>query len=127
MVSVRQLFVGVNRRGVIIDEIHAIMAESLSECMIHLAPRYLIGLSATPTRPDGLDKLLDFYFGTDTKIVRELYHPHDVYKIDTGIDYEQESNNWCAMITEQCLHTKRNDLIVNIASISLEHALSPLT
>jgi superfamily II DNA or RNA helicase len=99
---------------VIIDEIHAIMAESLSECMCYLAPRYLIGLSATPTRPDGLDKLLDFYFGTDTKIVRELYHPHDVYKIDTGIEYEEDSNNWSAMITEQCLHEKRNNLIINI-------------
>ena len=67
---------------VVVDEIHAIMAESLSECLYHLRPRYLIGLSATPNRPDGLDGLLDFYFGTDTKIVRELYHPHIVYRIE---------------------------------------------
>ena len=100
---------------VVIDEIHAIMAESLSECLYHLHPRYLIGLSATPHRPDGLDKLLDFYFGTDTKIVRELYHPHIVYKIETDIEYEEDSKTqWNAMITSQCMHPQRNDLIIDI-------------
>jgi superfamily II DNA or RNA helicase len=100
---------------VVIDEIHAIMAESLSECLYHLHPRYLIGLSATPSRPDGLDKLLDFYFGTDTKIVRELYHPHIVYRIDTSIEYEEDSKTqWSAMITSQCMNEARNNLIVDI-------------
>jgi superfamily II DNA or RNA helicase len=100
---------------VVIDEIHAIMAESLSECLYHLHPRYLIGLSATPQRPDGLDQLLDFYFGTDTKIVRELYHPHIVYRIDTSIEYEEDhKTQWSAMITSQCMNEARNNLIVNI-------------
>lgn len=100
---------------VIIDEIHCILAESLSECLSYLSPRYLIGLSATPHRSDGLDKLLDFYFGEGNKIVRELYHPHIVYKIDTGIEYEEDSKEWNAMISSQCLHKKRNNLIVKIA------------
>lgn len=100
---------------VIIDEIHCILAESLSECLGYLCPRYLIGLSATPTRADGLDKLLDFYFGEGNKIVRELHHPHIVYKIDTGIEYEQDTKTeWNAMISSQCLHEKRNNLIINI-------------
>jgi superfamily II DNA or RNA helicase len=100
---------------VIIDEIHAIMAESLSECLYHISPRYMIGLSATPNRPDGLDKLLDFYFGEDTKIVRELQHQHIVYKIDTDIEYEEDSKTqWSAMISSQCLNQGRNDLIVKI-------------
>jgi superfamily II DNA or RNA helicase len=100
---------------IIVDEIHAIMAESLSECLYHLSPRYLVGLSATPTRPDGLDRLLDFYFGTDTKITRELYHPHLVYRIDTSIEYEEDSKTqWSAMITSQCMHEMRNRLMVDI-------------
>jgi superfamily II DNA or RNA helicase len=102
---------------VIIDEIHAIMAESLSECLYHVSPRYMIGLSATPNRPDGLDKLLDFYFGEGTKIVRELYHPHIVYKITTDITFEEDSKTqWSGMITSQCLNEKRNELIVDIIS-----------
>lgn len=100
---------------VIVDEIHAIMAESLSECMCYLNPRYIIGLSATPNRSDGLDGLLDFYFGEDTRIVKELHHPHIVYKIDTKIEYEEDSKTqWSALISSQCLNEKRNDLIVNI-------------
>ena len=100
---------------VVIDEIHAIMAESLSECLYHVSPRYMIGLSATPNRPDGLDGLLDFYFGRDTKIVRELNHPHILYKIDTKIEYEEDSKTqWSAMITSQCLNETRNELIVQI-------------
>jgi superfamily II DNA or RNA helicase len=100
---------------VIVDEIHAIMAESLSECLYHICPRYIIGLSATPNRPDGLDGLLDFYFGNDNRIVRELYHPHYVYKIETDIEYQEDSKTqWSAMITSQCLHKERNDLIVDI-------------
>jgi len=101
---------------VVIDEIHCILAESLSECLGYLSPRYIIGLSATPHRGDGLDKLLDFYFGDGNKIIRELHHPHIVYKIDTGIEYEEDTKTeWSAMISSQCLHEKRNDLIVDIA------------
>lgn len=100
---------------VIVDEIHAIMAESLSECLYHLSPRYLIGLSATPQRPDGLDGLLDFYFGGDAKISRELCHPHIVYRIDTSIQYEEDSKSqWSAMITSQCMNQPRNDMMVEI-------------
>lgn len=99
---------------VIVDEIHAIMAESLSECMYYTSPRYLLGLSATPTRPDGMDGLLDFYFGKDNKIIRELYHEHIVYKVDTGLEFEEESSNWNALLTEQCSHEYRNRIILKI-------------
>ena len=99
---------------VIIDEIHAIMAESLSESMFYVSPRYLLGLSATPTRPDGMDGLLDFYFGKDNCIKRELYHKHKVYKVETGIEFEEESSNWNALISSQCLHEERNNMIVDI-------------
>ena len=49
----------------IIDEIHCIMAEGLSKCTQKILPRYLIGLSATPYREDGLNILLDLYFGEE--------------------------------------------------------------
>ena len=100
---------------VIVDEIHAILAESLAECLHHLSPRYLIGLSATPERPDGMDALLDFYFGRENRIVRELCHPHLVYRIDTSIEYEEDSKTqWSALITSQCMNQARNDLMVEI-------------
>lgn len=99
---------------VIVDEIHSIMAEQLSECLRYINPRYLIGLSATPYRPDGLDGLLDFYFGAGNKVIRELYHPHIVYKIKTGVCYTEDPNQWNALITSQCMNTRRNDFIVEL-------------
>ena len=99
---------------VIIDEIHKILAENLSTCLFHLSPRFLLGLSATPTRPDGLDKLLDFYFGTlpETRTLKELYHPHIVYHIPLPFDYSDiPSTDWTRLITAQCNSVERNTII----------------
>jgi superfamily II DNA or RNA helicase len=98
----------------IVDECHSIMAEKLSECLYHVNPRYLLGLSATPYRPDGLDGLLDFYFGQDNKTVRELYHPHIVYKINTSIEFEEDSKQWNTLLTSQCNNEVRNTFIINL-------------
>ena len=68
---------------VIVDEAHMIMAETLSKSLQYVFPRYIIGLTATPYRPDGLDQLLKFYFGSH-KIIRKLYRKHTVYKVYTG-------------------------------------------
>ena len=72
------------------------MAESLSRCLQYIYPRYLIGLSATPYRPDGLNDLLTIYFG-NYKIVRKLYCPHSVYRVNTGFTPKVEKT------TEDCI------------------------
>jgi len=102
----------------LVDEVHMIMAEGLSKCMQYISPRYLVGLSATPYRPDGLDKLLEFYFGI-RKIVRKLWCPHTVYKVDTGYTPPVERNlqgrlNWGAILDSQANNVERNDLIIRI-------------
>lgn len=106
---------------VIVDEIHSIMAERLSECLYYIQTRYLLGLSATPYRPDGLDGLLDFYFGKDNKTVKELYHPHSVYKITTDIEFEEDSKTqWNALVSTQSMHEKRNELIIDLTSFLVD-------
>ena len=100
---------------IIIDECHCIVSEKLSECLQYLSPRFLLACSATPTRPDGLDSLIDLYFGVGNKIVKELYHPSIVYKIETDIEYEVESNEWSTLMNLQCFHEERNELIIKIA------------
>jgi superfamily II DNA or RNA helicase len=70
---------------VIVDECHLIMAEGFSKSMLSITPRYVLGLSATPYRTDGLDILLDLYFGKE-KIVRKLEHAHTVYTVNTNIE-----------------------------------------
>lgn len=102
----------------IVDECHIIMAEKLSQCMRHILPRYLIGLSATPYRNDGLDCLLDMYFGKH-KIEIKLFRKHTVYKINTSfkpdIRYNQMGKiDWNAILESQCNNKERNELIIKI-------------
>lgn len=103
----------------IVDELHLIMAEGLSKSLQIVSPRYLIGLSATPYREDGLDNLIELFFGKN-KIIREMRREHIVYKVETGISIENEISestgkvNWGAVLKQQCLNTERNDLIVKI-------------
>lgn len=103
---------------IIIDEAHLIMAEGLSKCMQMLVPRYVIGLSATPYREDGLNILLDLYFGTN-KIHRQLNREHISYKLSTSFvpNVEMAQNgkvNWGSLLDSQALHTQRNEMIVRL-------------
>lgn len=102
----------------IVHNCHLIMAETLSKSLLYLYPRYLIGLSATPYRTDGLTKLLDFYFGTN-KIVRKFSREHIVYNVETKIKLDYEYNdkgvvNWNSLLDSQATNKERNNLIVNI-------------
>lgn len=103
---------------VIVDEAHLIMAEKLSKCMLRLTPRYVIGLSATPYRTDGLNVLFDLYFGKD-KIERKLWHEHKVYQINSSFvpDTELAQNgkiNWSTVIESQANNRQRNEFIVKL-------------
>jgi superfamily II DNA or RNA helicase len=102
----------------IVDECHLIMAETLAKSLYYVYPRYLIGLSATPYRVDGLDPLLSFYFGED-KIIRLLHREHLVYKVNTGFTPEivltkDGKVNWGALLDQQANNKERNELIIDI-------------
>lgn len=103
---------------IVVDEAHLIMAETLSKSLKYISPRYLIGLTATPYRPDGFDVLLELYFGKN-KIIREMKRDHFVYKVYTGFKpimekCENGKINWGALLKSQSEDEKRNELIVNI-------------
>lgn len=103
---------------VIVDEAHLIVAETLSRGLQFIYPRYLIGLSATPYRTDGLDILLNHYFGED-KILRLLKRNHIVYKVKTGFTPKTEMAvngkiNWGVLLDSQAMDEKRNELIISI-------------
>ena len=101
-----------------VDEAHIIMAEKLSQCMRFIVPRYVIGLSATPYRTDGLDVLIEMYFGK-FKIERKLFRKHTVYRLNTGFKPEVKMNkmgkvDWGSVLESQCLNKQRNELIINL-------------
>jgi superfamily II DNA or RNA helicase len=102
----------------IIDEVHLIMAEGLSKCMQKIVPRYVMGLSATPYREDGLNILLDLYFG-EKKIYRKLFREHTAYKIKTNFvpTVELASNgrvNWGVILDTQAHDKARNEMIIRL-------------
>ena len=103
---------------VIVDEAHVIMSEVLSKSLAHLFPKYLIGLSATPYRTDGLNALLTLYF-SENKLVCKLFRKHTVYKVDTGfspvMEFDQNGKViWGKVLEDQCSNLERNMLIINI-------------
>ena len=103
---------------VIVDEAHMIMAETLSRSLQYVFPRYLIGLTATPYRPDGLNILLQLYFGRH-KIIRKLHREHIVYKVDTGFIPKVERTlqgrvNWGSILDQQANCEARNNMILDI-------------
>lgn len=102
----------------IVDEVHVACAEMMSRCLFYITPLYAIGLSATPKRSDGLDKILDVYFGPE-RIVRIVNIPHTVYRLDTGIIPEVGETkagdlDWNSVISSQTENQQRNDMIAEI-------------
>ena len=103
---------------IIIDEIHLIVAEKLSECLQYLTPRYMIGLSATPNRQDGLNCLFNLYCG-NSRVFRKLNREHIAYKVKTNFEpiVELASNgkiNWNTVLESQSNDVNRNELIIKI-------------
>jgi superfamily II DNA or RNA helicase len=112
---------------VLVDEVHLIVSKVLSTCFQYLTPQYLIGLSATPYRNDGMDILLDLHFGK-IRIDRQLQRVHHVYRIPTKFTptVEKQANgkvDWNHILNQQANDSTRNDLIVEIILTNAFHFL----
>ena len=58
---------------VIVDEAHHICARVFSQALLNLCPKYTLGLTATPTRKDGLTNVLYWFLGPEAFAVeREM-------------------------------------------------------
>ena len=113
----------------IADEMHLLGTEKLSTAFHYVHPRYALGLSATPTRPDGMDALLHAYFG-DKQVHRQLNRAHTAYKVETwkyvDVALEVKTTNtgtldWNSILNSQANSEPRNKLIVHIIQMFPEH------
>lgn len=111
---------------VILDECHTVPSKVFSKALQKLNSKYMLGLSATPTRKDGLTKVLKWYIGDiiykydklDTRfnVNVERY----IYKNDKDIKYCKEcllytkKPNIAKMITNIVECHYRNKLIINL-------------
>jgi len=110
---------------VIVDECHHVAAEVFSRALPKIVTPYVIGLSATPRRKDGLTKVFKWYLGD---IVYECKRDADDSVVVKIYDYESEDPkytkqkkiwvkgktqiNLSGMITQIAKHQHRTEFIV---------------
>jgi len=100
---------------VVVDECHHAPAEQVAAVLAQFPARYLLGLTATPYRRDGLDAVIGFYLGpTVARIDRSdladrLIRPR-IIKQDTGC--RVRGDGFTTLIGRLVTDGKRNALIV---------------
>ena len=103
----------------VVDEAHHICAKSFSNLFYKVQTRYLIGLSATPIRKDGLSKILYWFLGPQiVNIKRETGKPSIQFINTDNTGYVEKFNklgkiNSPTMITDLTKNINRNELIKN--------------
>jgi superfamily II DNA or RNA helicase len=110
----------------IFDECHHLGAAHFSRTLLKVQPRYALGLSATPTREDGLSKVFEAFLGKPVYwektrepdpdvIVRSVHYDSDCY------DYKEVPVNYrgepvlAKLLTKLVQWQPRTNLIAKIA------------
>lgn len=120
LVNVKKVTSTVHDIGVvIIDEVHTALSEKLCADLLYFTPKYLIGLSATPYRSDGSQKIFDFFFGNDTVIFKPLLRAHSVFRVNTRLKIHMAHGpagrvDWGSVLFEQAENIERNVIIIDI-------------
>jgi len=107
---------------VIFDECHHLGAEVFSKCMAKVQSKYMLGLSATPNRKDGLRKVFEWYIGDiaymtkeksddDAKVNIIKYFSEDPKYSKIELTYQKKPS--CPkMINNICNYIPRTELII---------------
>jgi superfamily II DNA or RNA helicase len=107
----------------IVDEAHHICAKVFSQSLFKLCPKHIFGLSATPTRKDGLTKVLHWFMGPTFFVVeRENQDQVEVFPIeftchrfsDPPPCTRQGKLSLATMITELTENRERNTVITKL-------------
>jgi superfamily II DNA or RNA helicase len=103
---------------VIIDECHTICTESYCQSLFYFSPKYMIALSATPDRTDGMDLIVDRFIGPE-RISIKMNRLFNVYRVFTKYSPEATTNargdlDWNACLEQQATDERRNNLICNL-------------
>jgi len=77
---------------VIVDEVHIIGAPTFHKVLLKFPATYRFGVSATPKRRDGLQKLLDYNLGEVRVYVEDEHDPSAVYVMQNPTVYSAYAN-----------------------------------
>lgn len=105
---------------VLVDEAHLCLTETFSSALLQFSPKYLIGLSATPDRRDGMSNLLYPFFGYPEEfIVRSQKKNFKVIKYLTGIKPQIRQTyagtlDWNHVVNSIAYNLERQKFIVDL-------------
>lgn len=110
---------------VIVDECHHVPARTFTEAVSAFGSRFMLGLSATPVRRDGLGQLINLYLGNEVVTVDQrvlldsgFIMGADLILRETDFDYLYE-DDYQAMITALAADEARNRMIAtDVASFA---------
>jgi len=108
------------------DEAHMLCSPSYSKLFFRFRPRVLLCLTATPERPDGMERVLHAVAGPEKYFIRRDMHiPHRVWRLKTGyapsdpdaLLNEQGKLDWNLVLRWQCLNPARNGDIAELCDL----------
>ncbi len=101
-----------NYSFVIVDECHHIPAVTFEQIIKLFCGKYVLGLSATPNRKDGLEPILFQQLGQISyEYKKKRTITHRVKVVNT--DFKSEADNYAQLINEITIDKNRNELIIN--------------
>jgi len=108
----------------IIDEVHRIGSEEFSKTLLKVVTPYMLGISATVERKDGLTKLLYMFIGdkiyTETRKDEDPVCIRGIEYISYDDDYNETELDWkgtpkfSSMIKKICEFGPRSDFIIRV-------------
>ena len=105
---------------VIVDECHRCPSRTFTEAVSAFDAKYMLGLSATPWRRDGLTKLITWHLGPQVKVEpdtlteKDIVQHVEVIKRETDFSpYSDPTNEYSTMLSELCEDPQRNRLIAH--------------
>lgn len=118
----------------IVDEAHTACAQDMSQALLYFNPRIVVALTATPIRKDGMDKMLELYFGEyeTTRTIRTAQNPFTVYRLPTGIKPEFTKTklgkkDWNSVIKYLVESDERNKIIIKLVKQFSKYTILILT
>jgi len=123
-----------NYGQVIIDECHHIPALSFERLLSEVTAQYVVGLTATPQRRDGLHPIMHMQIGpvrfkaSAQKLAAERGFRHILVTQATNFSLPDQSSDISIqeLYGQLALNEERNDLIVNDVLLAIEEGRSPI-
>ena len=106
--------------GPIVHNCHHIGSKTFSSIFYKVQPKYMLGLSATPDRKDGLSKVIYYFLGPQiVNFKRETGKPSVNFIFTKTENFVEKFNklgkiNNPTMITDLTLQVERNQLIIDL-------------